>query len=90
MITTETPHQNGIIEQKNKTILEEVINMAMESYFPTYLWIEVVNTATYLTNRNPACSNGGLSLKHVYSGKALNLSHLKVFGSLVYIHVSKS
>jgi hypothetical protein len=64
--------------------------MAMESDCPAYLWREVVNTTTYLTNRSPTHSNGGLSLEHVYNGKAPKFNHLRVFGSLVYVHVSKS
>jgi hypothetical protein len=64
--------------------------MAMELHCPAYLWIEAVNTTTYLTNRSPTCSNGGVSLEHVYNGKAPDLNHLKVFRMLVYIHVSKS
>ncbi len=62
----------------------------MELDYLTYLWIEVDNITTYLTNRSPIRSNGGLSPKHVYNGKAHDLSHLKVFGSLAYIHVSIS
>jgi transposase InsO family protein len=68
LATIETPHQNGIVEWKNRTILERAKNMAMESYCLAYLWIEVVNTSTYLTNRNPIHSNGGLSPEHVYNG----------------------
>jgi len=64
--------------------------MAMELDCPAYLWKEVVNTATDLTNSSPIHSNGGLSLEHVYNGKAPKFNHLKVFGSLAYVHVSKS
>jgi len=89
-MTAKTPHQNGVTKQKNRTILERTKSMAMESNYLAYLWTKVVNIATYLTNRNPTHSNGGLSLEHVYNGKALDLNHLKVFGNLAYIHVSKS
>ncbi len=64
--------------------------MAKELDYPAYLWTKVVNTSTYLSNRNPIHSNGGLSLKHVYNGKTLDLNHLKVINNLAYIHVSKS
>jgi hypothetical protein len=71
----ETPHQNGIIEWKNRIILERARNMAMESDCLAYLWTEVVNIATYLTNRSPMHSNGGLFPEHVYNGKAPNFNH---------------
>jgi hypothetical protein len=64
--------------------------MAMESNCLAYLWTKVINTSTYLTNRNPICSNGGLSPEHIYNGKAFDFNHLRVFGSLAYVHVSKS
>ncbi len=64
--------------------------MAMELDCPAYLWREVVNTTTYSTNSSPTHSNVGLSLKHVYNGEALKFNHLRVFGSLAYVNVSKS
>jgi hypothetical protein len=41
---------------KNKTILEKVKNMAMETNCPNYLWTKVVNTTTCLTNKSPTNS----------------------------------
>jgi hypothetical protein len=64
--------------------------MAMELDCPAYLWRKVVNITTYLTNRSPTHLNGGLSLEHVYNGKAPKFNHLRVFGSLAYVRVSKS
>ncbi len=54
-----------------------------------FFWIEVVNTTTYLTNCNPSKPNGELILEHVYVRKPPQLRHMKMFGCLAYIHISK-
>jgi hypothetical protein len=63
--------------------------MAIDNGVLNYLWTKIVNTTTYLTNRNPSRSNNGLFPEHVYIRVLPNLKHLKVFGCLVYVHVGK-
>ncbi len=48
-----------------------------------------MNTRTYLTNCNPSKPNGELILEHVYNSKPHQLGHMKMFGCLAYIHISK-
>ncbi len=64
--------------------------MLIESNVPTYMWIEVVNTSTYLTNRNAFQVNNKLSSKQVYIGIPLKLDHLRIFGCLTYVYITKS
>ena len=49
----DTPQQNGIVERKNRTLLEITHAIMLESHVPTYLWPEAVATTNYLTNRLP-------------------------------------
>ncbi len=46
-----------------------------------------LETATYLTNRSPTSAVPKYIPAELWYGKRQNVSHLKVFGSLVYIHV---
>jgi hypothetical protein len=58
---------------------------------PKYLWTKAkVNTTTYFTNKNPTLSNNGVSPKHGYNGKIPNIDHLKIFGNLAHVYISKT
>ncbi|GKD71712.1 ribonuclease H-like domain-containing protein [Tanacetum coccineum] len=46
-----TPHQNGVAERKNRTLIEVARTMLADSKLPTTFWAEPVNTACYVQNR---------------------------------------
>ena len=48
-----TPQQNGVVERKNRTLIEAARTMPSESRLPMYFWAESVNIACYTQNRNP-------------------------------------
>ena len=45
-----TPQQNGVVERKNRTLIEAGRTMLEEAKLPTYFWAEAVNTACYTQN----------------------------------------
>ena len=82
-----TPQQNGVAERKNRTILEMARTMLQEKNMPHIYWAEAAVTAVYLINR---CTTEGVhdSTPHEkYFGTKPDLSHLKVFGSISFVHV---
>lgn len=56
---------------------------------PLTLWAKAVNTAVYILNRTPCTQTPGTTLYEKWTGKAPNLSHLKIFGSIGYAHIPK-
>jgi transposase InsO family protein len=46
-----TPQQNGVVERKNRTLLDMASNMLDEYNTPDQFWAEVINTACYSINR---------------------------------------
>ena len=46
-----TPQQNGVVERKNRTLVEMAIIMLHEYNLPLYFWAEAVNTSCYISNR---------------------------------------
>jgi transposase InsO family protein len=46
-----TPQQNGLVERKNKTILDMARTMLDEYKTPDRFWAEAINTACYSINR---------------------------------------
>ena len=53
-------------------------------------WVEVVNTVAYLINRNPSTPLNFKLSEEVWSGKKVNLSYLKVFGYVSYVHIDST
>nr|GFB92663.1 hypothetical protein [Tanacetum cinerariifolium] len=46
-----TPQQNGIAERKNRTLIEAVRTLLVDSFLSIPFWAEAVNTACYVQNR---------------------------------------
>jgi transposase InsO family protein len=46
-----TPQQNGIVERKNRTLIEAARTMLDEYKTPDSFWAEAINTACHAANR---------------------------------------
>ena len=66
-----SPHQNGIAERRNRTLIEMVRSMVNDSSVPVSLWMYALRTSEYILNRVPSKA----VLRHL-----MNCGHL---GSLV-------
>eukprot|EP00253_Pinus_taeda_P010762 PITA_10762 len=53
------------------------------------LWAEACNTSISLQDRSPHHILGMKTPKEAFSGKRLDVNHFRIFGSLVYFHVTK-
>ncbi|KAL5824951.1 hypothetical protein ACOSQ3_021014 [Xanthoceras sorbifolium] len=82
-----TPQQNGVAERMNRTLNERARSMRLHAGLPKMLWAEAVNTAAYLINRGPSVPLDGGIPEEVWSGKEVNISHLRVFGCISYVHI---
>ena len=45
--TPMTPQHNGVVEKKNRTLIEVARTMLEESKVPTYFWVEAINIVCY-------------------------------------------
>ena len=45
-----TPQQNGIVERKNRNLLQVARALMFSMNVPKYLWGDVVLTTTYMSN----------------------------------------
>ncbi len=82
-----TPQQNGVDERKNKHIAKVARALMVDKSMPHHYWAEAIVTAVYIMNRTPTTVVHGMTLEEKYSGRKLDLSHLKVFGCIAYVHV---
>jgi len=80
-----TPQHNGVVERKNRTIMDTMTSMLKAKGMPNYFWVEAVTCAVYLINRSPT-----RSFPNTTPIEAPNVQHLKVYGSITYAHVPKA
>ena len=65
--------------------MEAVRAILEEKSMPKFYWVGAVRTVIYIQNR----IGEKVSAHEQYFGRKPNLRHLRVFGSIVYVHVSK-
>ncbi|KAK4409575.1 Retrovirus-related Pol polyprotein from transposon TNT 1-94 [Sesamum angolense] len=81
------PQQNGESERKNKTVMEMARSMLQEKQLPKAFWAEALYTAVYLLNRCPTKVVQNMTPIEAWSGKKPLANHLRVFGSICYVHI---
>ena len=86
----ENPAQNGTAERMNRTILETARSVMCHAKVPQKFWAEAVNTAVYLRNRSPTTSLNGTTPYESWYGVKPDVSNLKVFRCVAFVHVEKN
>ncbi|KAK4384934.1 Retrovirus-related Pol polyprotein from transposon TNT 1-94 [Sesamum angolense] len=81
------PQQNGVSERKNRTVMEMARSMLQEKHLPKAFWAEAVYTAVYLLNRCPTKAVQNMTPIEAWTGKKPSSKHLRVFGSICYVHI---
>lgn len=86
------PQQNGVAERLNRTVMEKVRCMLMDSGLSNKFWGEAATTALYLKNRCPTSALAGSCPKQVWSrsGSNVELNHLRVFGCVAFSLIPES
>ncbi|GJZ99726.1 retrovirus-related pol polyprotein from transposon TNT 1-94 [Tanacetum coccineum] len=79
-----TPQQNGIVERRNRTLLEAARTMLLFSKAPLFLWAKAINTACYTQNRSLICLRYNKIPYELMQDTKPDLSFFHVFGALCY------
>ncbi|CAL2228451.1 unnamed protein product [Prunus armeniaca] len=90
-----TPQQNGVVERKNRVLVEMARVMLNSKSLAKHFWAEGVNTACYISNRVFVRYGTKQTAYEIWKGKKPNVSYFRVFGSTCYIlrdreHLAKS
>jgi hypothetical protein len=89
LTTPYNPQQNDVAEQKNRTILEAVKTMIHDQDLPMCLWAEAAMEIVYVQNRLSHSAHGLKTPEEMFTGKKTEVSHLKIFGCPLFIHIPK-
>ena len=84
-----SPQQNGVVERRNQTIVRTTRSLLMTVGMPKRFWGEAVMTAVYLLNRSPTRSLDGKTPHEAWYNKKLAVHHLRVFGYIAYMKVTR-
>ena len=80
-----TPQENGVVERKNRTLIEVARTMLSESRLPMYFWAEAVNTACYTQNRTLINKDLMKTPYEIMNNKKPTLKYFHVFGAKCFV-----
>lgn len=79
-----TPQQNGVVERKNRTVVEMARGLLRSRELPMRFWGEAVSTAVHLINRSPTQALQNKTPYEVWHGFKPTVSYLRIFGCIAF------
>nr|GEY12319.1 hypothetical protein [Tanacetum cinerariifolium] len=84
MSSVRTPQQNGVVERRNRTLVEAARTMLIFSRAPLFLWAEAIATAYFTQNRSIIHRCFNKTPYELINGRKPDISFLHVFSALCY------
>jgi transposase InsO family protein len=84
-----TPQHNGIAEWRNRTILNIVRCLLIESHLLARLWVEAVLSAYIILNLRSSKRSPDKTPHELFSGIKPDISKLRIFGTTTYVFDTK-
>lgn len=88
-----TPKQNGVVERKNRHLLEVVRASLIDAHMPPSHWGEALTSATYVINRTPSSTLGFQtplqSLIAAIAAPPISNLPPHIFECAVFVHLHK-
>ncbi|GKB87106.1 retrovirus-related pol polyprotein from transposon TNT 1-94 [Tanacetum coccineum] len=81
-----TPQQNGLAERMNRTLMDKVRCLLIQSGLPNTFLAEATCTAAYLINRSPSTAIEKKTHMEMWSGHPSDYEMLRIFGCVAYPH----
>nr|GEV16840.1 retrotransposon protein, putative, unclassified [Tanacetum cinerariifolium] len=83
--TTRTPKQNGVVERRNRTLVEVARTMLSASKLSLLVWTEAIATACYTQNRSIIIPTHDKTAYHIINDRKPSIKHLYIFGCICYL-----
>nr|GEY80738.1 hypothetical protein [Tanacetum cinerariifolium] len=77
--------ENGVVERRNRTLVEAARKMLSASKLPLFFWAEAIATACYTQNQSIIIPTHGKTLYHIIIDRKPLIKHLHIFGCICYI-----
>ncbi|KAG5726156.1 hypothetical protein E4T56_gene2140, partial [Termitomyces sp. T112] len=87
-----SPHSssaNGVVERRNRTILDLARSMLSDSRLPAHYWGEATSTAIHVLDLVPSSRHPGKTPYEIRTGSKPEVSYLRPFGCTAYAKVLK-
>ncbi|KAK1684589.1 hypothetical protein QYE76_045437 [Lolium multiflorum] len=84
-----TPQQNGVVERKNRTIIEMARTMLSEFNSPHNFWGEAISTAVHYSNRLFLHPLHNKTPYELLTGNKPNVMYIRVFGCKCLVNNNK-
>nr|GEW33687.1 hypothetical protein [Tanacetum cinerariifolium] len=83
--TARTPEQNGVVERRNRTLVETARTMLSALKLPLFFWAEAIATACYTQNRSIIIQTQYITAYHIINDRKPSMKHLYIFGFIYYL-----
>ena len=83
------PQQNGVAEWANRLFAERIVALLNESGLSKKFWVECLAALVHVLNACPTSALVGKTPSEVWHGRKPDVSHLRVWGCLAYVHIQK-
>nr|GFA52854.1 retrovirus-related Pol polyprotein from transposon TNT 1-94 [Tanacetum cinerariifolium] len=80
-----TPQQNGVVERRNRTLVEAARAMLTFANLPLFLWAEAIATAYFTQNRSIIHKRFDKTPYKLMNKRKPNIKFLRVFGCRCYL-----
>nr|GEX61297.1 retrovirus-related Pol polyprotein from transposon TNT 1-94 [Tanacetum cinerariifolium] len=80
-----TPKQNGVVERRNRTLVEAARTMLSAAKVPLFFWAEVIATTCFTQNRSLVIPRHEKTPYHIINDRKPSVKFFYIFGSLCYI-----
>lgn len=87
LTTAYTPQQNGVVERKNRTVMNVVRSMLSAKKIPKSFWLEAVVWTFYVLNRCPTLAVKDVTPQEAWSGVKPSIAHFRVWGCVAHVHI---
>nr|GEX64264.1 retrotransposon protein, putative, Ty1-copia subclass [Tanacetum cinerariifolium] len=84
MSSVRTPQQNGVMERRNRTLVEAARTMLIFSRAPLFLWAEAITTVCFTQNCSIIHRRFNKTPYKLINGRKLDISFLHVFSARCY------
>nr|GFB25979.1 retrovirus-related Pol polyprotein from transposon TNT 1-94 [Tanacetum cinerariifolium] len=80
-----TPEQNGVVERRNRTLIEASRTMLSTAKVPLFFWAEAIATACFTQNHSLVIPRHEKTPYHIINDRKSSVKFFNIFGSICYI-----